>query len=82
LKDRAAFEAAKGVTVTLEHPKVKNLDGLHWWREEVLSNLLDEPWEVRYYVGIRDRMRRTKKKIRRFFKMNQARAKCCNLSSL
>jgi hypothetical protein len=58
LKDQAAIQAAKGVTVTLEHPKVQDINGLHWWREEVLSTLLDEPWDVRYYIGWRDRLRR------------------------
>jgi glycosyltransferase involved in cell wall biosynthesis len=58
LKDQAAIRAAKGVTVTPEHPKVQDVNGLFWWREEVLSTLLDEPWDVRYYVGWRNRLRR------------------------
>jgi len=65
LKDHAAFEAAKGVTVTLEHPKVQDFNGLYWWREEVLSNLLDDPWDVRQYVGWRDRFRRFRKTAKR-----------------
>ena len=59
------FEAAKGVTVTLEHPKVRNIEGLYWWREEVLNNILDETGDVRYYVGWRNRVRRMKKRMKK-----------------
>ncbi len=64
LKDQATFEAARGVTVTLEHPKINSVGGLYWWRDEVLTNLLDGPWEVRYYVGWRDWIRKLKKRVR------------------
>lgn len=68
LNDAASFERAKGVTVTLEHPKVQDISGLYWWREEVLTNLLDEPWEVRHYIGWRDRLRRLRKSATRAWK--------------
>jgi GT2 family glycosyltransferase len=69
LNDEKSFQAMKGITVLLEHPKVHDVKGLWAWREEILANLLDEPWDVRHYVGLRNRVRKARKGIKRLLKM-------------
>lgn len=37
------------------------------WHEHVLGRILDDPWDVKYYVGWRGRLRRVKEKLRETF---------------
>jgi len=63
LKDEASYQAAKKVTVNINSPGQETLAGRWRWRQQVLNNLLDEPWDVKYYVGWRGKLRRIKKRI-------------------
>lgn len=65
LKDEASYQAAKKVTVTINSPRLETLADRWRWRDEVLDNMLDDPWDVKYYVGWRRKWRRGKKKLAR-----------------
>ncbi len=64
LKDEASYQAAKKVTVNINSPGQETLAGRWRWRQGVLNNLLDDPWDVKYYVGWRGKLRRLKTKLR------------------
>jgi GT2 family glycosyltransferase len=37
------------------------------WHNVVVSNILDDPWDVKHYVGWRHKVRRAKARLKRFF---------------
>ncbi len=63
LKEEASYQAAKKVSFNINSPGQETLAGRWRWRQEVLDNLLDDPWDPRFYVGWRDKLRRIKKRI-------------------
>ena len=65
LKDEPSYQAAKRVTVTINRPGLETLADRWRCRQEILDNLLDEPWDVKYYVGWRGKLRALKGKWRR-----------------
>ena len=67
LKDEASYQAAKAVTVNINSPGQETLAGRWCWRQEVLNNLLCDPWDVKYYTGWRGKLRRIKKRARALF---------------
>ena len=66
LKDEASYQAAKSVTFNINSPGQETLTGRWCWRQKVLNNLLDDPWDVKYYVGWRGKLRRVKKRVTAF----------------
>lgn len=66
LKDEASYQAAKAVTVNINSPGQETLAGRWRWRQDVLNNLLDDPWDVKYYTGWRGKLRRIKKRVTNF----------------
>jgi GT2 family glycosyltransferase len=48
LKDEASYNEAKKVTFSLNNLNLQTLDDRLAIREKILSNLLDEPWEVQH----------------------------------
>jgi glycosyltransferase involved in cell wall biosynthesis len=64
LKDEESYQAAKKVTFNINSPGQETLAGRWRWRQEVLNNLLDDPWDVKYYVGWRRKLRRIKDRIK------------------
>ena len=59
LKTEAAYQAAKSVTFSLNLPEqgTDTLDDFMERRDRILSNILDEPWQVEHYVGWRKKLR-------------------------
>lgn len=64
LHDEASYQSAKPVTVSVNRPGLSTLADWWWWRQEVLNNLLDDPWEVKHYVGWRRKIRNAKARLR------------------
>jgi glycosyltransferase involved in cell wall biosynthesis len=67
LKDEASYQAAKAVTANINSPGQETLAGRWCWRQEVLNNLLDDPWDAKYYIGWRSKLRRIKKRATGLF---------------
>jgi len=65
LKDEPSYEAAKKVTVAMKLHGLETLTDMWCWREVILDNLLDDPWDVKYYIGWRVKWRRAQKKLAR-----------------
>jgi len=42
---------------------IRTLEDAKAWHQVVVAHILDEPWDVKYYVGWRGKLRRVKKKI-------------------
>lgn len=64
LKDEESYQAAKKVTFNINSPGQETLADRWRWRQKVLDNLLDDPWDVKYYVGWRHKLRRLKIKLK------------------
>ncbi len=60
-KIKAAYEG----TYTLTAKKLRSRKELLKWREHDLRNILDEPWEAKYYVGWRNKVRSAKYRVKR-----------------
>lgn len=66
LKDEANYQEARKETYGLKLHKLDTLDERWRFREKVLRNLLDDPWDPKYYTGWRrclQRMRIRLKKV-------------------
>jgi len=63
LKDEASYQAAKKVTVTINSPGLETLADRWRRRDKILDNLLGDPWDVKYYIGWRGRLRRIRRRI-------------------
>ena len=57
------IQKERSLTYTLRHHNIKTVDQRRTWREAVLINLLDGPWDVSAYIGWRGWARR---KVQRF----------------
>lgn len=44
---------------------IRTIEDAKAWHHVVVSNILDQPWDVKYYVGWRRKVRSVKKKIRK-----------------
>ncbi len=60
LKDEDSYQAAKSVTFNINRHGQETLGDRWRWRQKVLNNLLDDPWDVKYYVGWRGKIRNLK----------------------
>ncbi len=63
LKDEAAYQAAKAVTFNINNHGQETLADRWRWRQEVLDDLLDGPWQANQRVGWRRRLRVIKNRI-------------------
>ncbi|MHC4738326.1 MAG: glycosyltransferase family 2 protein [Planctomycetota bacterium] len=63
LNDEASYLAAKSVTYNINRHGQNTLADRWRWRQEVLNNLLDDPWDAKYYTGWRSKIRRVKGKL-------------------
>ena len=63
LKDEESYQAAKAVTFNLNYHGQDTLDDRWVWRQKVLDNLLDDPWDVKHYTGWRGRLRRVRSRL-------------------
>lgn len=66
IRDKESFETAAAVTVGLQAGRYKDLRGRLQWRQEIIRNLMDDPYDPRYYVGWRRKFRSIKTRIRDF----------------
>lgn len=64
LKDEESYQAAKKVTFNINSAGQKTLADRWRWRQEVLSNLLDDPWEPEYYIGWRRKVRGAARRLK------------------
>lgn len=58
LKDEESYQQAKADTYNINYHGQETLDDRWRWRQQVLDNLLDDPWEVEHYIGWRAKARR------------------------
>lgn len=65
LKDEKSYQAAKKVTFSINAPGLETLADRWRRRQEILDNLLDDPWDVKYYTGWRGKARALNEKWRR-----------------
>ncbi len=63
LKDDKAITSLYDTTYTLRNQQIKTMQERMAWRKMVLKNLLCDPWDVKYYVGWRSRIRGIKDKL-------------------
>lgn len=72
LKDEESYQQAKAVTYNLKHHGQDTLADRWRWRQEVIDNLLNGPWDPRYYSGwrgwIRNQLTRARRLYRRRFR--------------
>jgi len=66
IKDKESFETAAAVTVGLQAGRYKDLRGRLQWRQEIIRNLMDDPYDPKYYLGWRRKLRRLKSRMRKF----------------
>ena len=69
LKDETSYQQAKKVTFNINSPGQETLADRWRWRQQVLDNLLDDPWDVKYYSGWRGKFNRLKTKAKRTIKI-------------
>jgi len=67
IKDAQSFEAATKTTVGLQAGRYHDLGGRMQWRQEIIRNLLDDPYDPFHYTGWRHKVRSIKKRIVRNF---------------
>lgn len=60
-----AYKVEEGVARggTYKSRGIKTLDQAKAWHQEVVRNLLDDPWDVKYYVGWRGKIRNLRERI-------------------
>ena len=46
-----SYQEAKKVTFNINYHGQNTLADRWRWRQEVLDNLLDGPWDAKYYIG-------------------------------
>lgn len=48
---------------TVKDRGIRTLDDAKAWHKVVVRNILDEPWDVKYYVGWRNKLRRIRRRL-------------------
>jgi glycosyltransferase involved in cell wall biosynthesis len=62
----AGLRAQTAITAGLQARRFENVQELHRWRAEILRNLLEDPYDPRYYTGWRRIQTVVKDRFRRF----------------
>jgi len=52
---------------TYKKRRIKTIEEAKAWHRVVVDNILDDPWDVKYYIGWRQILRKIKSKTERFF---------------
>ena len=63
IKDEQDFRNAQKTTVGLQSGRYNDLDGRSQWRQEIIRNLLDDPFDPAYYTGMGHKVRKLKQKL-------------------
>ncbi|MHC4693562.1 MAG: glycosyltransferase family 2 protein [Planctomycetota bacterium] len=58
------FEEALEMSATAKSHGIRTVEDAKAWHQVVVSNILDDPWEIKYYVGWRKKIRILKEKLR------------------
>ena len=66
IKDKESFDSTANITAGLQAGRYNDPEGRLQWRQEIVRNLLDDPYEPRYYLGWRGKLRRLKSRMRKF----------------
>jgi glycosyltransferase involved in cell wall biosynthesis len=66
LKDDATIEKMREITCVLRYHNIRTMADRWTRREMILHNLLDEPWDVKYYTGWRGMIRKVRSRSGRF----------------
>jgi|GEM_PF-643295 len=67
LKDEQSYQSAKAVTFNINRHGQETLLDRWVWRQRVLDELLDSPWQAKFYVGFRKKARMSIARLRRKF---------------
>ncbi|MBW8041257.1 MAG: glycosyltransferase family 2 protein [Planctomycetes bacterium] len=51
------------MSVTYSNRRIRTLEDAKAWHQVVVNNALDDPWEVKYYVGWRKKLRNVRKRL-------------------
>jgi glycosyltransferase involved in cell wall biosynthesis len=51
-------------SVGAKNHKFRSVEEAKAWHKIVVDNILDDPWDVKYYIGWRGKLRRIKKRVR------------------
>lgn len=63
IKTEEDFAKARQTTVGLGAGQYDDMEGRFGWRQEIVRNLLDDPYDPAYYTGLGHKVRRLKKKL-------------------
>lgn len=63
IQNETDFQNARQTTVGLAAGRYHDLEGRFRWRQEILRNLLDDPYDPAYYTGLGHKVRLLKKKF-------------------
>lgn len=66
IKDEESFRRYKKITFGLKSSRYEDIEGRLKWRDEIVRNLLDDPYEPSYYIGWRSKLRGIKRRMSRF----------------
>jgi glycosyltransferase involved in cell wall biosynthesis len=58
------------MSVSYRSRGIQTLEDAKAWHQVVIHHILDEPWDVKYYVGWRDKLRRARKKFGGIFRLH------------
>lgn len=61
---KGRFEEWLGKTSGAKYHKIRTLEDAEAWHQFVLSNILDESWDVKHYVGWRGKLRSARRRFR------------------
>lgn len=67
LKDDITIGQMYDLTYTLRSQDIRTMEERMRWRKVVLHNLLSEPWDAKYYVGWRSKLRRVKSELAKMY---------------
>jgi len=66
LKSDKAITSLYDITYTLRNQQIKTMQKRMAWRTQVIRNLLDDPWDAKYYTGWRSKIRRIKDQLAKY----------------
>ena len=63
IRDEKSYEKHKNITYGLKQNNYSDIEGRLKRREEIVRNILDDPYESRYYIGWRRQLRNLKNRM-------------------